>query len=50
MVDGADMIRDDIQEMLEADYKRLDIKAKGDDAAYLKSKRIFSALISATRK
>lgn len=39
MVDGADMIRDDIQEMLEADYKRLDIKAKGDDAAYLKSKK-----------
>ena len=39
MVSGADMIRDDIWDMIEAEYKRLEIKAKTDDATYEKNKR-----------
>ena len=39
MIGGADMIREDIMDMLEAEYKRLDIKAKKDDEIYRKSKR-----------
>lgn len=39
MVIGADMIREDIMEMLEAEYKRLVIKAKTDDSTYKKSKK-----------
>ena len=39
MVSGADMIREDVLEMLEFEYRRLDIKAKNDDATYRKNKR-----------
>ena len=39
MVSGADMIREDVLEMLEFEYRRLDIKAKNDDATYQKNKR-----------
>ena len=39
MVSGADMIREDILEMVEYEYRRLDVKAKNDDAAYQKNKR-----------
>lgn len=39
MVSGADMIRQDILDMLEFEYRRLDIKAKNDDATYQKNKR-----------
>lgn len=37
LINGADMVRDDIQEMLETDYRRLDIKAKNDDQIYQRS-------------
>lgn len=37
LINGADLVRDDIQDMLESDYKRLDIKAKNDDETYQKS-------------
>lgn len=39
LINGADMVRDDIQEMIENDYKRLDIKAKQDDETYKRSMR-----------
>lgn len=39
MIGGADMIREDVMAMLEAEYKRLDIKGKNDDEIYRKSKR-----------
>ena len=39
LINGADMVRDDIQEMLETDYQRLDIKAKNDDETYQRSKK-----------
>lgn len=39
MVSGADMIREDIMDMLEFEYRRLDVKAKGDDETYRKNKR-----------
>lgn len=39
MVSGADLIREDILQMLEAEYDRLDIKAKSDEETYRKSKK-----------
>ena len=39
LINAADLVRDDIQEMIETDYARLDIKAKTDDAVYQKSKK-----------
>jgi hypothetical protein len=39
MIGGADMIREDILDMLEMEYKRLQIKAETDDATYAKNKR-----------
>ena len=39
MVSGADMIREDIFDMLTKEYERLDIKAPGDDEAYKRSKK-----------
>lgn len=39
MVNGADLVREDIVEMIEVDYKRIEIKGKGDDEAYRRSKR-----------
>lgn len=39
MVSGADMIRQDIVDTIELEFKRLDIKAKNDDAAYARNKR-----------
>lgn len=39
LINGADLVREDIQDMLQKDYARLDIKAKNDDAVYQKSKR-----------
>lgn len=39
MVSGADMIREDILEMMEYEYRRLDVKAKNGDATYQKNKR-----------
>lgn len=39
MVSGADMIRDDLLEFIEAEYKRLDIKASTDHATYARNKR-----------
>ena len=39
MVSGADMIRVDLMDTVEREYKRLEIKAKTDDATYQKSKR-----------
>ena len=39
MISGADMIRVDLMDTVEREYKRLEIKAKTDDATYQKSKR-----------
>lgn len=39
MIGGADMIREDVMQMLEKEYRRLQIKAKTDDSTYLKSKK-----------
>lgn len=39
LVSGADMIRVDLMDTLEQEYKRLEIKAKTDDATYQKSKK-----------
>ena len=39
MIGGADMIREDVMDMVEKEYRRLVIKAKTDDGVYLKSKR-----------
>ena len=44
MVSGADMIRVDLLNFIEAEYKRLDIKAKSDDATYARNKRNFARL------
>ena len=37
LINGADLVRDDIQDMIEKDYKRLDIKAPQDDQTYRRS-------------
>lgn len=37
LINGADLVRDDIQDMIKEDYERLDIKAKTDDAVYERS-------------
>lgn len=50
LINGADLVRDDIQDMLEKDYARLDIKAKNDDAVYQKSKRNLDRLRKAYAK
>ena len=39
LINGADMVREDVWDMIERDYKRLDIKAQQDDETYKKSKR-----------
>lgn len=39
LINGADLVRDDILDMLEKDYKRLDVKAKSDDEIYHRSKK-----------
>lgn len=44
MVSGADMIRVDLMETVEREYKRLEIKAKTDDATYQKSKKNLNRL------
>lgn len=44
MVSGADMIRQDILDMLESEYKRIQIKAKTDDATYQRSKKNLARL------
>lgn len=37
LINGADLVRDDIQDMIKSDYERLDIKAQQDDETYRKS-------------
>ena len=44
MINGADLIRDDIQDMIQKDYDRLDIKAKTDDEVYTKSMKNLTRL------
>lgn len=44
LINGADLVRDDIQEMIQKDYKRLDIKAKNDDETYAKSMKNLARL------
>lgn len=39
LINGADMVREDVWDMVEKDYKRLDIKAQQDDETYRKCKR-----------
>lgn len=39
LINGADLVRSDILDMLEKDYKRLDIKAPSDDEVYKRSKK-----------
>lgn len=47
LINGADMVRDDVWDMIERDYKRLDIKAQQDDETYQKSKRNLKRLQNA---
>lgn len=44
LINGADLVRDDIQEMIQKDYERLDIKAKNDDETYAKSMKNLARL------
>ena len=50
MINGADLVRDDIQEMIKKDYERLDIKAKTDDETYKKSMKNLTRLQKAYAK
>lgn len=50
LINGADLVRDDIQEMIQKDYERLDIKAKGDDETYKKSMKNLDRLSKAYKK
>lgn len=50
LINGADLVRDDLLSMLEMDYKRLDIKAKTDDETYRKSKKNLDRLAKAYAK
>lgn len=50
MINGADLVRDDIQEMIQKDYGRLDIKARKDDETYKKSMKNLTRLQKAYGK
>lgn len=47
LINGADLVRDDIQDMIKKDYERLDIKAKTDDETYRKSMKNLERLSKA---
>ena len=44
LINGADLVRDDIWDMIEKDYARLDIKAPHDDEVYQRSKKNLARL------
>lgn len=44
LINAADLVRDDIQDMIEKDYERLDIKAPQDDETYKKSMKNMNRL------
>lgn len=44
LIIGADLVRDDILDMIEKDYERLDIKAPHDDEVYQRSKKNLARL------
>ena len=50
LINGADLVRDDIQDMIKKDYERLDIKAKTDDETYKKSMKNLTRLQKAYAK
>lgn len=50
LINGADLVRDDILDMITKDYERLDIKAKTDDETYRKSKKNLDRLAKAYGK
>lgn len=50
MINGADLVRDDIQDMIKKDYDRLDVKAKKDDDTYKKSMKNLDRLSKAYQR
>lgn len=50
MINGADLVRDDIQDMIKEDYERLDLKAKTDDETFKKSMKNLERLSKAYKK
>lgn len=50
LINGADLVRDDIQDMIKKDYERLDIKAPTDDETYKKSMKNLTRLQKAYAK
>ena len=50
LINGADLVRDDIQEMIQKDFERLDIKAKNDNETYKKSMKNLERLSKAYKK
>lgn len=50
LVNGAALIREDIWQMIEEDFKRLEVKMPGDDETYAKSKRNMERLDKAYKQ
>lgn len=50
MINGADLVREDIQAMIKMDYDRLDVKAPKDDDTYQKSMKNLTRLQKAYAK
>ena len=50
LINGADLVRDDILDMITKDYERLDIKTKTDDETYRRSKKNLDRLAKAYAK
>ena len=50
LINGADLVREDIQAMIKMDYERLDVKADKDDEIYQKSMKNITRLQKAYAK